>query len=571
MLRRLLLSSFAVLSLGVLSSARAAAPLDWVSADAEVVIRLGNPQATIDKAAEMAATVRGSLGDQMRTYGDGLGLLISNPTMAGVDRSRDWHVAVFAHEEEDPDVVFIIPATDTDALTAALPDDMPSFVREDWVFYCEQEEALKRLQQNQATFTAAAAARPGIQSVMGQESQQIFADSDMSLFVNMKQVGEIYSERLASGQTQAEERIKRSMSLLALVPGVDPDALVGGGSDAIGQSIQDCTSITAGLAVSNDGVNVESYAEFAEGSPTAGAVGGMSKAAMGSLTNLPPDSLLYVGVAGDLARGFDWGLSTSLSAVESDEERQQQIDELKASLEDVEFDSMVGALGVGDAETGYVRFVGITNASPAGDVRAAKQQLSELLEAEDPRQGLTQTAEYEAGAESYGDREADVLTVTQKIDPEINPFYAQIMDQFQQTLYGPDGQQVRLLFEEDRYLQSTGGGQEAMEGAVAQFTSESGNGLDSDLAHLIAEPSIVLLLDLQRIVNLALREASKSPLFQDLPIDLSMFGGGSPESSYVGVALASDRNALRGKTQVPPVQLVRMIQYGVLLRMLQQQ
>jgi hypothetical protein len=568
MLQRLLLSSSVILSVGLLSKVEAASPLDAVTADAEVVIRLGNPRETIDKAAEMAATVRSSLGDQMRTWGDGLGLYISNPTMAGVDRSRDWYAAVFAHAEEDPDVVFIIPATNTEVLQAALPDRMASFVHEDWVFYSEREEALKRVQQNRSNVAAVSA---DIRSVMSDAAQRIFDDSDMSVFVNVTQLNEIYSRRLGAHQTQLEDRIKRRMSLLALIPGVDPDALVGGGSEAIGQSVEDCTSFTGGVVLSNEGVNIDTYAEFAEGSPTAGAVEGMSSAGMSSLSDLPPDSLLYVGVAGGLARSFDWGLSTSASAVKPDGKRREEFEELQASLEDVDYDSMVAALGVGDSETGYIRFVGITSASPAADLRAAKQQLGDLLEGEDPRQGLTQTAEYEEGAESYGDVEADLLTITQKIDPEINPFFAQIMDQLQDTLYGPDGLQVRLLFEEDRYLQATGGGREAMERAVAQFTSDSGNGRDADLAHLIDKPAIVVLLDLQRIVKLALQEASKNPLFEGMPLDPSMFGGANPESSYIGLSLASNSTALRSRSHVPPVQLIRMVQLGMLLKMLQQQ
>lgn len=567
MLRRLLFSSSLILTVSLLPSVQAAPPLDSVTADAEVVIRLGSPRETIDKAAGMAATVRSSLGDQMRTWGDGLGLYISNPTMAGVDRSRDWYVAVFAHAEQDPDVVFIIPATNVEVIQAAIPDRMASFVHGDYVFYSEQEEALKRLQQP-ATSVAAAA---GIRSVMSDASRRIFDDSDMSVFVNVKQLNEIYSGRLAAQQTQLEDRIKRRMSMLALIPGVDPDALVGHGAEAISQSVEDCTSFTGGVVISDDGVNIDTYAEFADGSPTAKVVERMSKAAMNSLSDLPPDALLYLGVAGRLAREFDWKLSTASSAVQPDATRRQQLDELQASLKDVDYESMVGALGVGDADSGYIRFVGITKASPAADVRAAKQQLGELLEGEDRRQGLTQTAEYEQDAESYGDEEADLLTITQKIDPEINPFFAQIMDQLQSTLYGPEGLQVRLLFEDDRYLQATGGGREAMERAVSQFNSDAGNGRDADLAHLIEVPSIVVLLDLQRIVKLVLQEAAKNPLLEGLPIDPSMFGGANPESSYVGLSLVSDGAALRSGSHVPPVQLIRMIQLGMLLKMLQQQ
>jgi hypothetical protein len=562
--RSLLLSVFPVAVLGCLSlEASAATPLDSIPATADVVLRMRHPKETIDKATEMAATVRSSLGDQMQRYADGLGLFISNPTMAGVDRSRDWHVVAFAHSDKDPSVVFIIPATDTDVLQAALPDGMASFVRDDWVFYCEEEAGLDTLRQGLPESGA------GILSEMSEKSRPLFTDSDISAFVNVDHLTGIYSKQIGSHQTQIENLIKRRLGMLALVPGVDPDKMVGEGSDAAGQSVDDCTAFTAGVVINNDGVNIETYAEFTDGSATSKALSGMSTAEMNSLTDLPADSLLYFGVAGGLARKADWGLSTSSSAIEPDAEKRERLDELEESLEKVNYDSMVGALGIGDAETGYIRFVGITNASPAADLRTMKQEVTELLAGEDRQQGLTQSAEYETDAESYGDHQADLLTVTQKIDPNVNPFFAQIVGKLQETLYGPDGLQVRFLFDGDRYLQSTGGGQTAMEKAVAQFSSDSGNGLDSSLTGLISKPSIVLLLDVQRVVRMALTAAAQNPNL-NLPIDPSMFGGANPEPSYVGVSLASEPNALRSKTQVPPVQLVRMVQVGLFLQMLQQ-
>lgn len=566
MLRRLLLLSVPLLALSLAPAVFAddRSPLEAISNDADVVLRLRQPQQTIDKLAEMAATVRRSLGDQMRTYGDGLGLYIFNPTMAGVDRTRDWHVAAFVDADEDPAVVFIIPATDTGVLQAALPDGMPSFVRDDWVIYCEDEATLDRAQQDLPEEDG------GVLSAMSDESRKVFDECDVAVFVNMEQVLDVYSAGLETRQIQLEDQIKRRLGLLALIPGFDPDALVGDGSDAIGQSVEDCTRFTAGVVVSDDGLDIEAYAEFADASVTAERVAGMPRAAMASLTQLPPDSLLYFGVAGGLARQADWGLSTVSSVVEPDEEGRRKLEELEDSLERVEYESMVSALGVGDADTGYVRFVSIANASPAADVRNVKQQLCELFQGEDPQQGLTQSAAYELEAEAFGDARADLLTVTQDIDPNINPFFAQIMKEFQQKLHGPDGLQVRLLFEEDRYLQASGGGAAAMEQAVAQFSAGSGNGLDGSLAGLINEPTILVLLDVQRVVRLAIEEAAKNPVLA-LPIDPSMFGGANPEASYVGVTLASESTALRSRTRVPPVQLIRMMQVGLLLQMLQQQ
>ena len=45
-----------------------------------------------------------------------IGIPISNPVLGGVDRKRDWWVAVFPKAKGEPAVVFGIPATDVEAM-----------------------------------------------------------------------------------------------------------------------------------------------------------------------------------------------------------------------------------------------------------------------------------------------------------------------------------------------------------------------------------------------------------------------------------------------------------------------
>ena len=86
----------ALLALVVSSGLAAAAdsPLANISNDADVVIRLKSPKSTSDKLASLVDKVMPGFGAMVRQNSQQLGLLISNPTSAGVDNKKDWYVAL---------------------------------------------------------------------------------------------------------------------------------------------------------------------------------------------------------------------------------------------------------------------------------------------------------------------------------------------------------------------------------------------------------------------------------------------------------------------------------------------
>ena len=69
-------------------------PLAAFDNQADVIIRLKNPKATIEKAAEMAAAADEKMAQQVRDNSPFIGVLISNPSLAGVDQEQDWYVVV---------------------------------------------------------------------------------------------------------------------------------------------------------------------------------------------------------------------------------------------------------------------------------------------------------------------------------------------------------------------------------------------------------------------------------------------------------------------------------------------
>src|SRR5262245_46614620 len=88
-------------------------PLEAVSTDAGRVIRLKAWSVTVEKAAAFVERIAPGAGEQVKAQSERIGAAISNPGLAGVDRSRDWWVAVYPKPAgQEPDVVFLIPAGD---------------------------------------------------------------------------------------------------------------------------------------------------------------------------------------------------------------------------------------------------------------------------------------------------------------------------------------------------------------------------------------------------------------------------------------------------------------------------
>ena len=136
-------SGTAIAALGIMLtaqlSAQAAGPLDLIPADATAIVRLKSPEATIGKVGNFANAVQPGLGFMVQGQAPGLGAVISNPTLGGVDLKQDWHIAIFAVKGAEPAVVFVIPATDVKALQGGVDESFTIASKDSWVAYSKDD------------------------------------------------------------------------------------------------------------------------------------------------------------------------------------------------------------------------------------------------------------------------------------------------------------------------------------------------------------------------------------------------------------------------------------------------
>src|SRR5690606_5155632 len=122
---RLSLAVAAMMAIGRWTTAAEETPLSFFASDVDVVIRLREPDQTFEKLIGLANQIQPGAGDQIKAQQDAiLGRMISNPTLTGVDQSRDWYAGVYTHSDSPPTVVFAIPAVKSEDFKSALGEDV---------------------------------------------------------------------------------------------------------------------------------------------------------------------------------------------------------------------------------------------------------------------------------------------------------------------------------------------------------------------------------------------------------------------------------------------------------------
>lgn len=550
---------------GLAASLRAAAPLDFVPDTADVVIRLKSPRTTTEKVAEFAESIEENTGKLVRGRVGELGRYISNRSLAGVDQSRDWYVAVFADARANPVVLFIIPAMDAAVMQQQLPDNVTSFVRDDWVYYAEQAEAVKSLANN-------AVRGPGISRAFDEQSRELFEEADAALFVNVGHLTTVYKERILKSQDNVASLLNQIAFTAPQIEGFDLNALVDMYSDLLSglfQALEDARGLTAGLMIEDEGIDLKSILSFREGTPTAEFLAAQATSSMPRLTALPPNAQLYWGAAGNMAGLWQWTAQT-FSMLGTEEGSAKKLDELSRQFDKLEFQSLVGSLKVGGTGPGMMQSVSLTEVSPISSARDVMRDMTEAA-ADIKTEEFRQETILERDAEEFGDYTADHVIVEQSYNfgPNLPPQLQQQLEQMQQMLYGPEGHLTRHVYLDDVYLQSLGGGRRAVEDVLERMESRESNGLAEYRQGLMDESNLLVLVDVPGLA------ASNTGAFP------GMVGGPAPatpqpppkagETSYVGLAAAADRHAIRAELHIPVEQIRGILPFLALMQMMREQ
>lgn len=525
-------------------------PLKFFSSDVDIIIRLKEPDRTGEKVLGLVNKIQPGIGDTLKSNQSVLlGRMISNPTLTGVDQTRDWYVGVYFASGQAPVVVFAIPALNSDDLVSAV-DGMTTQVEGKWVLYTDAEE------MPQVTSATVA-------DQLGEARTSYLLNGDLTVYVNTGHVTQVYAEQI----DLAQDRVLQNLNQLRFMPSqgsFDPQQVIelyGKLAESLFQAVNDAQVSMASLSIAENELVFTKQVNFTDDSETSRFLAQNKPDAMSDLSRLPAGAQMYYGFSGEMKEMIRAGMKMSLAAVK-DPSVTEKVEKSLALLEPVTYGPVVASLSVSPTSMSPFQAVAIASASPMKDVRDFNREVTKsmgLIENEI----FKQTSTLKPDAETYGAHHADLLEIRQEIKPDAPA--AELQQKIHKLMFGENGMQTRTVYLEKEYVTTTGGGEKLMQDFLAGFDSPKSKLLQKSRESLMKEANFLLLMDLPRFLGDVLSTASQNVEGFPIPINAQMINSLNLKPSYIGLATGSSSNTAQFELHLPVDQIVGISKLGVLI------
>jgi hypothetical protein len=553
MIRRL---GLVVLSAGLLVVVRPVAAaetaLDTMSADAGIVGRLKNPDATLDKLVELTNLIMPGLGDNVRAQAGALGMVISNPAQAGVDRQADWWLAVYPHADREPGIVFVVPATDLAAMKEAVGNGFKFIEHGKFGVYTEDADSADKI-----TALLKGNGKP-IASLFDKDSQAVFDKGDISVFIHITRLVTVYKVKLAELRESAARGIEGLPGGGGGTPGIDPKAMAqfaGELTNLLFQGLDDAQSCTIAAMISKEGLAFEDLVRVAAGSKTDKLLQKSQPNPLANLSLLPAGALGYIGFHGDFSNLLQFGMNSIAGLFPGKDGGSKDFQAALEEMQKLKFGVIASSFSLGSATDGALRVVGVTEVSDPQKVRELSQKLVKVAGTIQPP-GVKQTIELKPDAEKIGSTTVDLLKVTQEPAAGAGP-EAMFDDRVAKILYGPEGMVTRFVYLKDKIVETKGGGKQTLETALTTIESKSSSvggdpAFQQARTRVAEKANLVLLFDLPGTIVKAVTVAVESRMLP--PLDPELLRSLDFKPSFLGLSAATEPQALRVRSNIPTEQ-----------------
>jgi len=540
------------LLLGVCSRAVAQeTPLPFFSGDVDVLIRLQEPDQTLEKVVKLVNQVQPGAGDALReSQVSALGALISNPTLTGVDQSRDWYAGVYFQTDAQPIVVFAIPAVKSEDLVSAV-GEMTTRVHDKWVLYTDAEAIPA------ADPAASAAVKMGEARIAGLTS------GDLCIDVNVAHVREIYADQI----DVAQDKVLETLNQLRFLPaqgGMNPQVLVeiyGTMAEGAFQALADSQISRASLSITDTELVLNKQVTFSENSPSAQFLANHPQAEMSELMRLPAGGQFYYGVSGDMKALMQAGMKMNMMLLQNGDPS-KDLDETIQLMQPINFGPLMASLTVSKTDPSPFHAVSLFKANPIDAVRKMNREITKGVETIET-ETLKQTSTLKPDAETYGEFKADVLEIKQEFKTDTPVGEMQL--RFQKFMGGNDALQSRMLYLKDEYVTSMGGGEKAVHELLKGLNSTKTNQLAKPRESLMKTANLLAFLDLARFFGDTLSVAATHIEDFPLPINSQMIDTLNLKPSYLSMAAGSDANTARFEMRLPIEQILGITKLSILI------
>ncbi|WP_437225596.1 hypothetical protein SH661x_004139 [Planctomicrobium sp. SH661] len=547
-----ILCSLALLFAGSSWATADETPLAYFGGDVSVLIRLKEPDQTMEKVIGLVNKVQPGAGEAIKSQqSDSLGRMISNPTLTGVDQSRDWYAGVYCEESAPPTVVFAIPALNAEDLVSALGEEVSSDVKDRWVLYTDAEELPEADEADSAA------------TKLGSTGITTFTTGDLTVYVNIEQLSEVYAEQIEL----AQDRVLEFLNQLRFLPqqsGVNIQAVIdiyGTMAESFFQALEDGQTSLASVTITDTEIVFSKQVAFEGDSASANFLAKNETSDMPMLMKLPEGASLYYGFSGGVRDLTKFGLKMSL-AMSDDAEAVEKLEEQLTELDNVEFGPGVAAIKVQGSKDGMLQMSSIFEAKPVDVVRKFMRSVVNLAGSMKTEM-FQQTSTLQEDAETYGNFKGDIITVKQEFNEDADP--SGIQEKIQTLMFGTEGMQSRTVYLEGEYATTFGGGEKAMKDLLKLVESSKSNAaLEKYRANVMKEANLFTFLDLSGLAANALRAVSAVEEFGS-PISSQMIDSLNLKTTYISMAVGSEENVLKSELRLPIDQIIGLTKLGVLV------
>jgi hypothetical protein len=570
---RLLVALFLCAAAPNLRSAGADEVLALLPSDAAVVVRMASLNSFSSGFKEMVTTLGPLAAPAVTGIDHGLSEMFAIGADDGaIDRDAPAYLAAFALEGQPEPVVRIVKTSDEaklrrTVLKAGADEALPAEKRDDgfekiskdgrdwffarrgeWVLYTPREEVAKSVSAFAKPFTAPAA--------------EMMGEGQAAVIVNIVRLIEVYGDKL----DEQRDKLRRQIDSL-------PKEFLGGDNSATDpratkkmyadlaelaiNAVYDAEWATGRVNFSAAGVSLAGLLGIKPETVTGDVLAANPPANFEALGLLPAGATVYAAYTsyspGLLEWSRDW---LKLAYGENSDTTKKMLTALDA-IAAAQVSTTSASFSFPSGLNTSMTTVSLTQAKDAEKLRSAMGEYEPAANQQDTPL-FSQTVERQADAEKYQDHPVDLLTTRIKFKDVADPGQ-QIGQKFLEKLFGGNETQTRLTAVEGMVVKAGGNDPKYLHAAVDALQSgEKVLGLDEAYAvtrdQLAEKANIILLLNAPRlIIDLISLFRTIPPLDMVLaqaPINL----GSQPATSYAGVSLGTQPQALRLDAFIPVTQ-----------------
>jgi len=529
---------------GTLQAADAPSPLAHFSREVDLLLRLKEPDRTLEKIVALVNKVQPGAGEALKEQQTALlGQLVSNPGLTGVDLSRDWYAGVYFHEGTAPVVVFAIPAVNTDDLVGAI-GEMTAKVHGNWVVYTDAEELPAVEESTSAT------------KLLNPANLAYFTGGDLNIYANVDHVTTVYAEQIEL----AQDKILETLNQLRFLPAqgsFNPQVVIetyGTLAEGLFQALEDGQISLASISLTENDLLMNKQVTFADDSVSAAFLAKNPPNALENLLHLPSGAQFYYGMSGDMNELTRVGMKLG-AEMASDKKAAEKITENLSLVDSIKFGPLVASLAISHKDKDVFRATSVVEGEPIDALRDLNRKTAEASGSIE-NDVMKQSSVLKLDAETYGTRKADVVELTQEIKPGTPT--SEMQQQMQKLLFGGETIQSRTVYLDKAYAVTVGGGEQGMKDLLDGIESSKLNSIAKIRETCMKEANLLFFMDLPRFMGDALGLVATRIEGFPLPINSQMIDSLNLKPSYIGMAAGSEKNTARFELNVPIDQIIGM-------------